>query len=215
MVSHNSFEDEAERCLLGSILLKPDALSKVENVETSDFGSFLHRAIFETVRELVADGVAVDAMTVEHRLRNGPFADDFRDRNQVSQFLIDCLESVPNAAHADYYAAQVIEASRRRQAIRIGDELADAARNGGNIEELIQKRLPDLTAMVNGEQRLSSRLTVRCLADVVPPKVGMALAGNVAAGKALTVLRGSGTWQEFRHLRPGSASQSRRSMAER
>jgi len=171
MASHNSFEEEAERCLLRSILLKPDALSKVEHVEASDFGSFTHRAIYETIRELVTDGTAIDTMTVAGRLFKGASAGIFCDDDHVSQTLTSCLESVPNAAHADHYAAQVIEASKRRQTIRFGDELAEAARNGGNIEELIQERLPGLTALARGERRLSSRLTVRCLADVVPRKL--------------------------------------------
>jgi hypothetical protein len=183
MISHNPFEEEAERCLLGSILLKPDELSLVEHVEASDFGSFTHRAIYETIREFVTDGTAIDTMTVAGRLFKGASAGIFCDDDHVSQTLTSCLESVPNAAHADHYAAQVIEASKRRQTIRFGDELAEAARNGGNIEELIQERLPDLTALASGERRFASRLTVRCLADVVPRKLEWLWPGMLPLGK--------------------------------
>ena len=183
MVSHNSFEEEAEGCLLGSILLNSDALSKVEHVETSDFGSFLHRAIFETIRELVADGTAIDTMTVAGRLFKGTAAGVFCDKDHVSQTLTRCLESVPNAAHADHYAAQVIEASRRRSAMQFADELADSIRTGSDFAELIQERLPGLTALAKGERRLASRLTVRCLADVVPRKLEWLWPGLLPLGK--------------------------------
>lgn len=40
MVSANDHNAEAERCLLGSILLKPEVLPLVEHVEASDFEIF-------------------------------------------------------------------------------------------------------------------------------------------------------------------------------
>ncbi len=183
MVSQNSFEDEAERCLLGSILLNSDVLPLVEEVEPTDFASFTHRAILETIRELVADGAAIDATIVAHALQNGSFAAEFRDGHHVSNILIECLESVPNAAHADHYAAQVVKASQRRSAIQFAHELAEAASIGGNFAELIQNRLPGLTKLASGERRSPSRLTVRCLADVVPRNLEWLWPGLLPLGK--------------------------------
>lgn len=183
MVSHNSFEEEAERCLLGSILLNPAALSQVEHVEASDFGSHTHRAIYEAIRELATIGTAIDTMTVAGRLLDDASVDVFRDDHHVSQTLADCLNSVPNAAHADHYAAKVVAASKRRAAIRICDELADVGRSGGDIGNLIQERLPELNALANGDRGFASGLKVRCLADVVARKLEWLWPGLLPLGK--------------------------------
>lgn len=177
---YNTHNEEAERCLLGSILLKPDVLPQVEHVEASDFRDFAHRAIFTTIQELSASGTSIDAMIVADRLLNWPSTDVFRDEDHVSQTLKACFESVPNAAHADHYAKQVIEASRRRSVMRFADDLADATRTGGDIAELIHERL---TALANGERRSASRLTIRCMADVTPRELEWLWPGMLPLGK--------------------------------
>ena len=183
MVSTNDHNEEAERCLLGSLLLKPDALSQVEHVEASDFEIFTHQAIYETIRELSAAGTAIDAVSVARSLQSGSYADRFRDVRNTTQILTGCLESVSNATHADYHAELVVKASRQRAALRIADELTESARTGGDIAALIQKRLPALTELASGERRLESRLTVRCLADVTPRKLEWLWPGLLPLGK--------------------------------
>lgn len=183
MVSANPHNEEAERCLLGSILLKPDALSDVEQVEVSDFETFTHRAIFQTILDLAGVKSPIDARTVAEGLLNGSYANDFPDKTNISQILISCMDAVSNAAHADFYAGQVVAASRQRQAMLFGDELADAARTGGDIGGLIRDRLPELTALANDERRSATRLTVRCLADVTPRKLEWLWPGMLPLGK--------------------------------
>lgn len=183
MVSTNDHNEEAERCLLGSILVKPDVLALVEHVEASDFGTHLHRAIYETIRDLTVAGTAIDEMTVAHGLLAGPYAADIRDTTYAVEVLTGCLESVPNAAHADFYAEQVIEASRRRAAMRIADELAESARTNGDFVELIQNRLPALIELARGERTADSQLTVRCLADVTPRPLEWLWPGMLPLGK--------------------------------
>lgn len=122
-------------------------------------------------------------MTVANGLLTGSYAANFHDDSDVSQILTWCLEAVPNAAHADHYASQVVEASRRRAALRIADELAESVRTGGDIAGLIQERLPALTELASGERRLASRLTVRCLADVVPRELEWLWPGMLPLGK--------------------------------
>src|ERR1700730_7244859 len=66
VLPHN---DEAERAVLGAILLDSTVLEEIP-LTTADFYLERHQAIFEACRELVADGAPVDIRTLQAKLEH-------------------------------------------------------------------------------------------------------------------------------------------------
>ncbi|MDP3402362.1 MAG: DnaB-like helicase N-terminal domain-containing protein, partial [bacterium] len=60
---------ESERALLGSLLLKPDAIHDVSDlIRPESFYADKHRHIFDCMRELVERGEPIDMLSLGERL---------------------------------------------------------------------------------------------------------------------------------------------------
>ena len=93
---------DAERGVLGSVLLLNEAIDEVAEILHADqFYSDAHQKIFAAVSRLYEEGVrGIDAVTL---------AEDLDKHNEMEDvggvaYLLQILESVPHAAHAKYYA---------------------------------------------------------------------------------------------------------------
>ena len=115
---------EAERAVLGSVLLKPDVCDDVALlVRSDDFHDDAHRLLFEHLQDLHDSGKRIDATIVLERLR----AKGDLDRIGGAKALAEIIESVPHAAHAAHYAEIVRDKAILRALIDAGtDILRDA-----------------------------------------------------------------------------------------
>jgi replicative DNA helicase len=59
---------DAEEALLGCILVDPDAWLAARTLTPADFYRDAHAVIFNTMRQLDEDGLAVDVVTLKTRL---------------------------------------------------------------------------------------------------------------------------------------------------
>jgi len=105
---------EAEKSVLGSMLLSKDAIAEVlELLHEEDFYRPAHRTVFRSVLELYSHGQPIDAITVAENLRrNGTLADV-----GGAPFLHTLVAGVPTAANAGHYARIVKEAGVLRRLI--------------------------------------------------------------------------------------------------
>lgn len=99
---------DAERGLLGSILLVNDVIDEVADIVRPDFFYLdSHQKIFASILRLNDAGVrGIDAVTLSNDLEKRR---DDENRSQLEEiggddYLIAILNSVPHAAHAKYYA---------------------------------------------------------------------------------------------------------------
>ena len=95
------YSEEAERGVLGAVLLDPGALDKaVERGVLADaFYLRIHQELFEVLLAMVQEGRPVDLLTVGERLRSlGRF-----EGLGGQAFLEGLVDSTPTAAHAEYY----------------------------------------------------------------------------------------------------------------
>jgi len=106
---------EAERSLLGCILLVSESLDEVgEIIHVDHFYSDAHQKIFRAAQELYEKGTqGIDAVTI---------AEVLSAHNQLEDvggppYLVALMETVPHAAHARYYANIVREKSLQRNLI--------------------------------------------------------------------------------------------------
>jgi replicative DNA helicase len=111
---------EAERSILGGILLDNDVLHDIAQFLTpEDFYRDAHQLIYRAINDLYSLGKAVDAVTL---------ADELIRRDQFKQIggdeiLLEIANSVPHAANAKFHAEIVRQKSIMRQLIQSSTEI--------------------------------------------------------------------------------------------
>lgn len=115
---------EAERAVIGSLLLLPEACDEVVLlVRPDDFYDDAHRAIFSQMLALHDDGRQIDPVLLAQRLR---------DSGQYelvggAAYLLELGQAVATAAHAEYYARIVRDKSVLRSLIHAGTDIIQEA----------------------------------------------------------------------------------------
>ena len=115
---------EAELSVLGSMMLKPAAVSQaVELLHAEDFYRQAHRAVFEAMELLLRNGEPVDIVTVTESLKKSGLLE------QVGgiSFLANLTNTVPSTANLAHYAKIVKEKAILRSLIDASTEIAGAA----------------------------------------------------------------------------------------
>jgi replicative DNA helicase len=111
---------DAERGVLGAILLDNDVLHDIISILTvDDFYRDAHQIVYRAIREMYDESKAVDAVTL---------ADELVRRGQYKQIggddlLAEIANSVPHAANARYHADIVRQKSVSRQLIQTSTDL--------------------------------------------------------------------------------------------
>lgn len=116
-------DPEAERNLVGSILIDPRRVDDLVTLQPSDFHNAALAILFRHVREMAGARQPVDASLLMDRLR---LAGDLATIGGAA-FIAEVIQGVPVSAHASHYAKIVARDSRRRQIIRAADMAAAAA----------------------------------------------------------------------------------------
>ena len=128
---------DAERAVLGSILLKPDVCDDVALVlRPEDFHDEAHQVLFRHLLDLHDSGKRIDSTIVLERLRT---KGDL-ERIGGAPALAEILQSVPHAAHATHYAQIVRDKSMLRALIDAStDILRDAYDSVDEPRELLSR----------------------------------------------------------------------------
>ena len=128
---------DAERCVLGSILLMNEAFDEVgESLKADQFYGDAHQKIYAAIHKLYEAGVrGIDAVTLAEELIRRNELDDIGG----PAYLAEILESVPHAAHIRYYAGIVREKYMQRSLIYACTEiLSDCYEAAEDVQELLQ-----------------------------------------------------------------------------
>ncbi len=113
---------EAEKALLGAIILKPDVLHDVSvTVFPESFYADKHRNIFDAIIKIFGKGDPIDLVSVVTKLKDlGTL-----DRVGGAAYITELIEMVPAAGNATYYAEQVLNKSTLRNLIHAADDIAE------------------------------------------------------------------------------------------
>ena len=113
---------EAEKALLGAILLKPDVMHDISvNVYPESFYADKHSAIFKAISAIFSGGDPIDVVSVTTKLKEMKQL----DRVGGGAYVTELIETVPAAGNAAYYAAQVIDKAILRNLIHAADDIAE------------------------------------------------------------------------------------------
>lgn len=115
---------EAEKSVLGSILLDKDALIEVSGwLLPEHFYDDRHSAIYQNILELFEGGLPIDLVTVSDKLKKKKILSKLGGR----AYLTELASFVPTAAHAEEYANIVKETATRRGLISSSSEITKLA----------------------------------------------------------------------------------------
>jgi replicative DNA helicase len=133
---------EAERSVLGAILLEPSSLASVFPIlKEDDFFPDTHRRIYRSMSDLAQRSAEIDVLTLREELgRTGAV-----EKAGGAAYLSSLLDGVPDVANVEYYARIVKEKSTLRRLIRAGQRMV---REGLAQETDAQKLLGDVTGEI-------------------------------------------------------------------
>lgn len=114
--------EEAERSVLGAVMLNKDVLSEVlEEVTADDFYNESHKEIFRAIWELYKDNTAVDMLTVCEELKKRKSLDMAGGR----AYIATLTSEVPSTANAVEYAKIIAEKATLRQMIKTSEDITE------------------------------------------------------------------------------------------
>jgi replicative DNA helicase len=125
-------DSDAERSVLGAVLIDEDAIIKVSDVLTpSSFYERSHQVIFEAMRELYEKREAIDVVTLTNRLKKKKALDDVGGASQIAKLS----NIVSTAANVESYARLVREDFIKRQLISLSGQVSELAFDEGKDAE--------------------------------------------------------------------------------
>ncbi len=123
---------DAEKALLGSVLLRPQIIYDIGDIISPDsFYVEKHRIIYREMMELSRKNEPIDIVTLTTRLRENNLFDTVGG----GSYLAEITGMVPSATNMDYYASIVNKKSILRSLINAGDEIVEHAFNEGDEVE--------------------------------------------------------------------------------
>ncbi len=141
---------EAEKAVLGAMIIDKDALDKVveQNIEPSDFFVDLHKRIFDIIRGMYIQQKPVDILTLTDAIKAGKIVSS--DAQTAAAYVISIVNTVPTSANVDHYTHIVREKSMLRKIIRVGTGLIEnaygAERDVDNILDSAEQEVLDIRA---------------------------------------------------------------------
>jgi len=124
---------EAERAVLGAILVNPSLLGAVQGtIDSRDFYKASHDRIYSALQALQSRGVAMDVLTLKSELEG---------RGQLQEcggapYLARLVDSLPKSVNAPHYAYIVKEKALKRLIVHAAMDLQRAATNGSSVADL-------------------------------------------------------------------------------
>ncbi len=144
---------EAERALLGSILLRPDAIHEVTDIVTADsFYAQKHRIIFAGMFDLFRKTEPIDLVSLSSRLKE---LKELEHAGGMS-YLAALVDTVPSSMNAKHYAEIVQKKHTMRMLIEAAHHITELGfSEEEDIEELLdsaEKRVYDITSAPSNQK---------------------------------------------------------------
>ena len=155
---------DAERAVLGSILIKPDVCDDVSLiVRPEDFSDESHQLLFRHLLDLNGANKRIDTTIVLDVLRT---KGDL-DRVGGAATLADVVESVPHAAHATHYAQIVRDKALLCALIDAGTDILRDAYDGADEPELLAQAESRIFSILERRSSTEAKSIEDVLTDVM------------------------------------------------
>ena len=118
------YDIDAERSVLGAIIIKPDiAYEVMDKLRADDFYRQQHRLVFLTLADMVQKKIPVDIVSITEQVKS---AGNLEKIGGIP-FITQLANVTPTAANVMHHADIVLQYSMRRQMMAVADELRAAA----------------------------------------------------------------------------------------
>ncbi len=136
---------DAERAVLGAVLINNHAFYRViGKIDTEDFFKDAHRTIFATMRRMAEQSREIEPLTLKEELAKHAQLDQVGGIAYISALL----DTVPDVANVERYAAIVKEKSMLRRLIVMGNSVMRAALDSpsepGDVLTIAEKSLYEI-----------------------------------------------------------------------
>lgn len=150
------YSEEAEKAVLGSILLSPQASDNaLERLKPEDFWLVQNRDVFAAMKYIWDRGGSIDVVTVMDALeRLGKV-----ESSGGLEYLTALSFQTPTAQNVEHYAAIVEEDSTRRRLISVCTEVAQEARTG----------VKETSSLLNDAERRIFEIAMRRSDEAIEP----------------------------------------------
>ena len=160
--------DEAERAVIGSMLMDADAIVTASEIITSDdFYQRQYGILFDVMTELYGEDKPVDLVTLQERLKQK----DVPPELTSVEFISGILNDVPISANVKYYAETVAEKALLRRMIKVNEEIANTCYLGkepmDQILEDTEKKIFDLLQRKSSDDFVPIRDVVLSVIDKI------------------------------------------------
>jgi replicative DNA helicase len=138
------FSDEAEKCLLCSMMLDPKAIDgcRTEGLNEGHFFVDDHKTIYREIVALRGSNRPVDAVLLREQMkRTGTF-----EEVGGLPYLAEILNSAPSSAHWKEYAKIIVEKADRRNLIELANGILRGAYGDDETDALRRKAISTLAA---------------------------------------------------------------------
>ena len=127
---------EAERAVIGAMMLNADAIMVCSELLTSDeFYQQQYGIIFDALVEMYKDGVGADLVTLQNKLREKEVTPELYS----VEYLGELLASVPTSANVKFYAEIVHEKAVLRRLIRVSEQVTkDCYMDSHPLEDILE-----------------------------------------------------------------------------
>jgi len=145
---------DAEKALLGSIMLRPTAIMDVLDLVSEEaFYVAKHQVIYKVMSELSGSGDPIDVVSVTGKLKE---TDKLKEAGGAG-YITELTDAVPSSANIEYYAKIVAEKYALRNLIEAGDHVTQLGFNEkDNVDDTLstaEKRIFDVTSgSINGKK---------------------------------------------------------------
>ena len=153
---------EAERSVLGAILIENHAINRAQEIlKEEDFYREPHRRLFKIMSDLSEKATAIDPVTVKDELaRNGEL-----EAVGGPAYIASLLDGVPRSANVEYYARIVKEKAILRNLIEAGGRIITTAYEAAQEVEEILDTSERLIFRIAQDQLRAGFVPMRTLVD--------------------------------------------------
>jgi len=151
---------EAERAVLGAVLLEPSVLARaIELLTPDEFYKDAHRKVFAGMVRLFERGEAADALTVTEELRRAGELDEVGGQATLATLV----EEAAVATQFTTYALMVREKALLRELIRVGREMAEQGFDEVEDVQVLLDRAEQMLFKISERQLTKAAIPVRSL----------------------------------------------------
>ena len=164
--------DEAERAILGAVLLDNQAFNTATQILTpDDFFGDANRLIYEAMGAISRRSETINTVTLREELTRR----DVLERAGGAAYISGLIDGIPAAANVEQYARSIKDKAILRDAIAAAETIRNMAMDpGADPEVVLVGSQQAIAAIANGAGRAAERFRVYELADYLelrlPPR---------------------------------------------